>query len=101
VLYPRRLVSVIVIKYVNYTGDRDGEKGMKAHSKFWKFHCENFMTFVTMLLYSIYFTYKCMQRFDYKILKYVVWVFENETSKTGSKHRRVYEVFQGCPGLIF
>jgi len=30
-----------------------------------------------------------MQRFCYKLLKYVVWVLENETAKTASKHRHM------------
>jgi len=68
VLYSRRRVSVNVIKYVNRTDNRDGEKRMKAFSKFWKFHCD-FMTFVTMLLYLFYIQ---VHAFDYKILKYVV-----------------------------
>lgn len=54
VLYLRRMLSVNVIKHVNCTDNRDGEKGMKAHSKFWKFHCQNFMTFFTLLLYLLY-----------------------------------------------
>jgi hypothetical protein len=47
------------------------------------------ISWLLLLCSYIYFTYKRMQIFDYKILKYEVWVLENRIVKPVSKHRHV------------